>query len=174
MSNLRLLDETSGTGVSTMTVSDVFSDNFKIYKIALYASSATEQETHIQLVNSNGSIITASNYEYGQLFMRSYGNESTVQNNGDSKFRLITGSEDNFGGNSIIYVFNPTLASSYTYIISQMSRGYDYSNNNTFSFNTNKNIGLLKQQNSITGFHIFNSATTSSDYKTKVYGIRID
>ena len=53
MSNLRLLDETSGTGVSTMTVSDVFSDNFKIYKIALYASSATEQETHIQLVNSN-------------------------------------------------------------------------------------------------------------------------
>ena len=33
MSNLRLLNESSGTGVTTLSVTDVFTSDFDIYKI---------------------------------------------------------------------------------------------------------------------------------------------
>ena len=169
MSNLRLLNETTGTSVYTISVTDVFTSNFDIYKIVLYSSSATEKEDHLRFINSSGSVISSSNYDYAQLFLRSYASFSEVNDTSDDKLRLITGSEDNFGGNAVIYVFNPN-----TFLLSQMSRGYDYANNNNFSFNSAKNIGVLKQTNSIAGFHIYNSVGTSSDYTAKTYGLRVD
>ena len=174
MSNLRLLNETTATSVSTMSVTDVFTTDFDIYKITLYSSSATEKEDHIQFINSGGSFVNSSSYDYAQLFMRSYSSFSEVSDTSDTKLRLITGSEDNFGGNAIIYVFNPTNSSSYTFILSQMSRGYDLQNDNGFDMDSNKNIGILKQQSSITGFHLFNSSTATSDYTARTYGLRID
>ena len=174
MSNLRLLNETTGTSVYTISVTDVFTSDFDIYKIVLYSSSASEKEDHLRFINSSGSVISSSNYDYAQLFLRSYSSFSEIRSTSDTKLRLITGSEDNFGGNAVIYIFNPTNTSSYTFLLSQMSRGYDYANNNNFSFNSNKNIGVLKQTNSITGFHIYNNAGTSSDYTAKTYGLRVD
>ncbi|WP_293319098.1 hypothetical protein [Phenylobacterium sp.] len=174
MSNLRLLNETTATSVSTMSVTDVFTTDFDIYKITLYSSSATEKEDHIQFINSGGSFVNSSSYDYAQLFIRSYSSFSEVSDTSDTKLRLITGSEDNFGGNAIIYVFNPTNSSSYTFILSQMSRGYDLQNDNGFDMDSNKNIGILKQQSSITGFHLFNSSTATSDYTARTYGLRID
>lgn len=174
MSNLRLLNETTATSVSTMSVTDVFTTDFDIYKITLYSSSATEKEDHIQFIDSSGSFVNSSDYEYAQLFMRSYTSFSEISDNSDTKLRLITGSEDNFGGNAIIYVFNPTNSSSYTFILSQMSRGYDLQNDNGFDMDSNKNIGVLKQQSSITGFHLFNSSTATSDYTARTYGLRVD
>ena len=174
MSNLRLLDQTTATSVSTMSVTDVFTTDFDIYKITLYSSSATEKEDHIQFINSGGSFVNSSSYDYAQLFIRSYSSFSEVSDTSDTKLRLITGSEDNFGGNAIIYVFNPTNSSSYTFILSQMSRGYDLQNDNGFDMDSNKNIGILKQQSSITGFHLFNSSTATSDYTARTYGLRID
>ena len=67
MSNLRLLNETTATSVSTMSVTDVFTTDFDIYKISLHSSSATEKEDHIQFINSSGSVISSSNYDYAQL-----------------------------------------------------------------------------------------------------------
>ena len=174
MSNLRLLNQTSGTSVYTISVTDVFSSDFDIYKIVLYSSSATEKEDHLRFINSSGSVISSSNYDYAQLFLRSYSSDSEVQDTSDNKLRLITGSEDNFGGNAVIYVFNPNSASSYTFLLSQMSRGYDFANNNNFYFNSAKNIGVLKETNSISGFYIYNSAGTNSDYTAKTYGLRVD
>ena len=174
MSNLRLLNETTATSVSTMSVTDVFTTDFDIYKITLYSSSATEKEDHIQFINSGGSFVNSSSYDYAQLFMRSYQSFSEVRDTSDTKLRLITGSEDNFGGNAIIYVFNPTNTSSFTFILSQMSRGYDLQNDNGFDMDSNKNIGILKQQSSITGFHLFNSSTATSDYTARTYGLRVD
>ena len=104
MSNLRLLNETTATSVSTMSVTDVFTTDFDIYKISLHSSSATEKEDHIQFINSSGSVISSSNYDYAQLFLRSYSSFSEVRDTSDTKLRLITGSEDNFGGNAVIYV----------------------------------------------------------------------
>ena len=174
MSNLRLLNETTGTSVYTISVTDVFTSDFDIYKIVLYSSSASEKEDHLRFINSSGSVISSSNYDYAQLFLRSYASFSEVNDTSDDKLRLITGSEDNFGGNAIIYVFNPTNSSSYTFILSQMSRGYDLQNDNGFDMDSNKNIGILKQQSSITGFHLFNSSTATSDYTARTYGLRID
>jgi len=174
MSALRLINETSASSVTTMSVTDVFTSDFDIYKITLYSESALEQETHIRLINSSGSIITATNYNYAQLFLRSYSAFSEVRSAGDSILRLITGSEDNYGGNAVVWVFNPTNTSSYTFILSQMSRGYDLNNTNAFNYNSNKNIGVLKDTTAITGFHILNNTSVTANYEARTYGLRVD
>lgn len=175
MSNLRLLNESSGTGVTTLSVTDVFTSDFDIYKIEISCASALEQETDLRFINSSGSIITASNYDYAQLYIRAYASDTEINSTSDTDIRLVVGDEDSFGGSAIIYIFNPTNISSYTFVVHQGSLAIDLSNNNTVSFASNKGIGVLHELTSITGFHLKNNnASASVDYTATTYGIRVD
>jgi len=174
MSNLRLLNESSGTGVTTLSVTDVFTSDFDIYKIEISCASALEQETDLRFINSSGSIITASNYDYAQLYIRAYASDTEINSTSDTDIRLVVGDEDSFGGSAIIYIFNPTNISSYTFVVHQGSLAIDISNNNTVSFASNKGIGLLHELTSITGFHLKNNNAVSVDYTATTYGIRVD
>ena len=69
MSNLRLINETITTVSNTVSITDVFSADFDIYKIVI--SGLTDQDTNvaneingIRLINSGGSVITSSDYDY--------------------------------------------------------------------------------------------------------------
>ena len=75
----RLLNESSGTGVTTLSVTDVFTSDFDIYKIKISCVSASEQETDLRFINSSGTIVTASNYDYGQLYLRSYASDTEIR-----------------------------------------------------------------------------------------------
>ena len=175
MSNLRLLNESSGTGVTTLSVTDVFTSDFDIYKIKISCVSASEQETDLRFINSSGTIVTASNYDYGQLYLRSYASDTEIRSTSATDIRLVVGDEDSFGGTAIIYVFNPTNTSSYTFVLHQGSFAIDLNNNNTVSFASNKGIGLLHEFTSITGFHLKNNnASASVDYTASTYGLRVD
>ena len=175
MSNLRLLNESSGTGVTSLSVTDVFTSDFDIYKIEITCASGLEQETDLRFINSSGSIVTASNYDYAQLYMRAYSAFTEIRSTSDTDIRLVVGDEDSFGGSSIIYIFNPTNSSSYTFVVHQGSLAIDLNDNNTTSFASNKAIGLLHELSSITGFHLKNNnASASVDYTATTYGLRVD
>ena len=171
MSNLRLLNETTGTSVYTISVTDVFTSNFDIYKIVLYSSSASEKEDHLRFINSSGSVISSSNYDYAQLFHRSYSSFSQVRDTSDTKLRLITGSEDNFGGNAVIYVFNPTSSSSYTFMIAQ-SNGFNSASGG--GSDGVKYIGVLKNTSIMKGFGFRRASGTYDSLKVRTYGLRVD
>ena len=174
MSNLRLINETVGTSITTLSVTDVFSNDFDIYKLVINCKTTLEQETDLRFINSSGSIVTASDYDYAQLYMRGYSAFTEIRSTSDSDIRLVVGDEDDFGGNAVIYVFNPTNSSSYTFVLHQGSLAIDLNNNNTVSYASNKGIGLLHQTSSITGFHLKNNNSRTTTYTTKTYGLRVD
>jgi len=172
MSNLRLINETEITSsVSSVNVTDVFSADFDIYKIVTNGIEDTTDtpSVHIRFINSSGSVISASNYDYAYLNMRS---ETTFSENIATNETYIRGifafssATDTQG--SVAYIFNPYSSSSYTFSLYQMS-----SVNTTLR--STKGIGVLKQTASMTGFQVFDiDSTDFSEGVIKTYGLRVD
>ena len=174
MSNLRLINETVGTSITTLSVTDVFTNDFDIYKLIINCETTLEQETDLRFINSSGSIVTASDYDYAQLYLRAYASDTEINSTSDTDIRLVVGDEDSFGGSAVIYVFNPTNSSSYTFVVHQGSLAIDLSDNDTVSFASNKGIGVLHQTSPIPGFHLKNNNSRTTTYTTKTYGLRVD
>lgn len=172
MSNLRLLNETTvSTSVSTVNVTDVFTTDFDIYKIVfngISTAGSTATPLHARLINSSGSVISSSEYDYAFLLMKA---ETSF-----TESRATNGTKwDNFFGNpddnpelvsGVAYIFNPFSSSSYTFAINQVAvetrRWY-------------KMIQVLTELSSVTGFQAFESNSrpiNSGVFRT--YGIRRD
>ncbi len=179
MSNLRLINQTTTTVAQAINVTDVFSADYDIYKIVisgLNQDTNVESETNgLRFINSSGSVITASDYDYGILEMLS-GTTTAPETKSTTASAIYLGQySDQVGeGNSnvVIYVFNPFNSSSYTFTISQ-NAGYI----SAYNLVAGKGMGVLHQTNSITGFQIYESDTSKpfeSGSKIITYGLRVD
>ena len=176
MSNLRLLNETvADTSVTAITINDVFTADFDIYKIVsnLSITSTAGADQDVRFVNSSGSIISASNYDMASLMMRSGDSslERPITRQNIDRFDFWLQQSNTVGGGSVGYIFNPFNSSSYTFMINQ-NQGI-LVGSHTFG---NKQIGVLKQLTSITGLHIFNGSTSENfnSGSIKIYGLRVD
>ena len=175
MSNLRLINETTvSASTSSVNVTDVFSADFDIYKITTNNFStvgSNKTNLHIRFINSSGSVVTASNYDRAFFIMKS---ETTFSEVGDSNANLI----QNFFANadqspdfssSVSYIFNPFSSSSYTFALvhaDEHAGGV---------FRSKKNIAVLKQTASMTGFQLFENDTKPFDEGViRTYGLRVD
>mgnify|MGYP001397838965 CR=1 FL=1 len=71
MSNLRFLNETTvGSSVSTVDVTDVFTSDFDIYKIVvpqMVTNGTASTDVAMRFINSSGSVVTSSEYDYATL-----------------------------------------------------------------------------------------------------------
>jgi hypothetical protein len=172
MSNLRLINETSGTSVSTLNVTDVFNSDFDIYKIVINNLDQSAQNyIEARAINSSGSVVSTSNYEFASLELAS--NTSFAEKKGTSKTKWETsisyqntGADDGVG--ITMYVFNPYDSSSYTFVISQ---SFAYYSSGGLGY---KMIGVLKQQSNIGGIQFFARSGTLDNITVKTYGLRID
>jgi len=172
MSNLRLINETEITSsVSSVDITDVFSADFDIYKIVTNGIEDTTDtpSLHIRFINSSGSVISASNYDYAYLNMRSEGSFAENRGTNQSYIRgVFSFSNATHSQGSVTYIFNPYLATSYTFGLSQFS---SYAT----AVRSIKNIGVLKQTASMTGFQLFDIDNTDfSEGIIRTYGLRVD
>ena len=174
MSALRLINETEVTSsVSSVDVTDVFSADFDIYKITMSDSdaSANEQE-NFRFINSSGSVISASNYDYAKLHPLAYTTISESRATNQTRFydwKGIGRSTEAENGGAIFYIFNPYSSSSYSFILQQAS----YQGTNGYI--GAKSISVLKQTASMTGFQIFLDASATIDkILIRTYGLRVD
>ncbi len=175
MSNLRLINETIvNSSVTTVDVTDVFTSDFDIYKIVfndMSKSNTTARNVDMRYINSSGSIISA-NYDYARLLIPAY--TSFVESKATNQTLLagIFSSVDGttgFASNGVVYVFNPTNTSSYTFNLQQSTQS------GSGGYYAEKQIGVLKQTNSITGFRaIVTSNETINSGNIKTYGLRVD
>lgn len=171
MSNLRLIDETSGTSVSSISVSNVFSEDFDIYKVIIKnVDSTAEDYTHMRFINSSGSIVTSSNYNYASAFLRSYNTFTEFKSTSDVKFQRFgvqdTGAED--GGSTIAYIFNPYSNTSYSFFVNQ------HSGQGSLGQIGLKGIGVLKQTASMSGMQFFPNSGTFDTITVQTFGLRVD
>ena len=175
MSALRLINETTvSSDVRTINVTDVFSDDFDIYKVTIslnYSTSSSQEYIDLRAITSSGSVISSTDYRVASLVMLS---DATFQENrsaSETRYRYV-GYADNAanGSATTVWFFNPTNNNSYTGIIAQ---GMSYRASDTDTVGT-KAIGNLYQASKITGFQVFPNTSDISNAVIRTYGLRID
>jgi hypothetical protein len=174
MSALRLINETISTSdVASVTVTDLFTDDFDIYKVVLteFETSSTAVYGQHRLVNSAGSVVTSSNYDYAYLNMLAFSTFGEGKATNSSYIRgLVTDPQvESDGAGVVIYVFNPTNTNSYTFMLHQSS--YYNTGNGT---QTDKGIAVLKTTEKITGMNFFFSGGNIDGLTIRTYGLRVD
>ncbi len=173
MSSLRLISDTDLVdGVTTFSATDVFTDDFDIYKITinnLSHNSGSPAQISFRFIDSAGSVLATSEYDSASLQLRSSntGIENSSKNDTDS---VIMGYADLSPEASgfVIYVFNPTNTSSYTFFICQSSVAV------SAVLHTFKGLGVLTETIGVSGFQIIASSNTLDSGNMKVYGLRVD
>lgn len=173
MSNLRLLNETTASSVASLSITDIFSSDFDIYKMTLSNFSADSGNPFLQFrfINSSGSIITSSQYDSASLYMRSWNSfvEYNDQNQTTMKNLALTDSTSTaHTGGAVFYIFNPFSSSSYTFVLGQNQAN---TSAGTYSF---KAIGVLTELSSCTGLNINFSSSNDVSLDVKTYAIRVD
>jgi len=175
MSNLRLINETTVSAVSSATVTDIFTADFDIYKVSVTGLNQNDATTNVgsfRLVNTSGSIITASNYDVATLNMDSYGSFSEGRSTNQTRLYRFLGNlnDEPDDANATLYVFNPTSTSSYTFLLQQADSKW------TSGFSSFKGIGVLKNTSAVGGINFFSEGTAGKTISATVrtYGLRVD
>ena len=175
MSALRLINETEITSsVSSVDITDVFSADFDIYQIEVTdfkRSTATDIWFYLRYINSAGSVVTASNYDYAFLQMRSDSAFGEFRGTNQS-YSIYTIAGSSSGGAMSMFIFNPYSSSSYTFMLNQHSLLDTTPNANM----NGKQINVLKQTSSISGFQLYSSSAGKGvdNAKIRTYGLRVD
>ena len=172
MSNLRLINETSCIDVTSVSVTDVFTADFDIYKI-----TATNQVGSgsglMRFINSSGSSISSASYDEALLvmYMNTAFTESRATNQTAFSNSMVaenpTGNNNN--GQVEMTIFNPYNNSSYTFGIS-MNRVFFSST----AMRGGKAIGVLKTTDRVTGFQIYSDTSNYFSSTIRTYGLRVD
>ena len=174
MSNLRLINETLVTSaVSTVNITDVFSSDFDTYKVTCqnFSNDTGAQNTELRFINSSGSVITSSEYDWGYLRLNDYTTFTEAKNVNDDHWENFWGKDDSASGetqNVVSYFFNPFSSSSYTYGLTQSANAINS------QLQPIKGIGVLTELSSVTGFQIKFATNASNNGKIRTYGLRVD
>ena len=174
MSALRLINETEITStVTQIDVDNIFSADFDIYKIVLdgvqESSSGNHQWVRMRFINSSGSVISASQYDYAHLRMPHTGAFAQEKNTNQNNLLYAgLGYTDDYGTNAVAYIFNPYSSSSYTFVLGQSSFTSGTNNQNA------KGIGVHKSAEIIRGVRFYQSSGSMGSGFIRTYGLRVD
>jgi len=175
MSNLRLINETEITSqTSSITVTDLFNEDFDIYKIVvddINMNATAGIRGRIRFVNTSGSVVTSSNYDYAVQQLHSFQavGENRATNGSTIDYFTIDIENTAEGNGGVIYIFNPYSSSSYTFLLFQTSFYNEGSGGQS-----QKGIGVLKQTSSIGGINFTAHSGDIDSLSLKTYGLRVD
>ena len=175
MSNLRLINKTTVTSANNISVTDVFSADFDIYNVTvsnLSSDSVSHSNAYVRLVNSSGSLVTASNYDFARLDMAAETSFGELRGTNNTYMRYLANATDQTpeATGLVYWFFNPFSSSAYTFVLQQGSTRI------ANVFRVGKGIGVLKQTASMSGFNI-GLETTSINMNSgtiRTYGLRVD
>ena len=153
------------SSVANISITDVFSANYDVYKIvADITSSGGDSDGSLQFIDTSDNVETGSNYDWGMLIMKSETSFFDYKNTGQTTMTALFHGTEQGSGNTI-YVYNPFDSSSYTFVTGQAT-GESGSNLRGY-----KNIGVLKLAESMSGFKLtFDVNATGGNIN--VYGVK--
>ena len=128
LGNLQLIHkETISASTSSVSIDNVFSSNYDVYKITISGVSTVGTSgtfLAIRFIDNSGSVITDNEYDWADLEMRTDG--FTEDNDVGVSFMRMNGiadqSPESLGEN--INIFNPYDSSSYTFMLCQNANFY--------------------------------------------------
>jgi hypothetical protein len=175
MSNLRLINETTASNVANVSVTDVFTSDFDIYKLVINNTDLTTSGVNTQIImrfiNSSGSVISTANYDFAYQNLKPYAvfTEGKNTNQTGIEGNIWLGEDTADSGGTVIYIFNPNNSSSYTFSLFQ-----SFSTLISDNGYATKGIGVLKQTSSISGFYLYLGTGSFDTITAKTYGLRVD
>jgi hypothetical protein len=165
--------QTLSGSVANVSVTNVFSDKYDVYKITMNnfsTASSTATETFLRFINSSDSVVSAD-YEYADFYMPADTGfsdiRSAVVSTTEIYYAVGTIDDSPQGGSAVHYISNPFDSSSYTFNQSQSSSFYSNPR-----FVANKGIGVLTTTASITGFQILFPSSNANAGTISVYGVK--
>ena len=169
--NLELIKSQSLTSsASTFSVTDCFNANYDVYMINIDSFDQATANTYLnmRLLDSGGSVISASEYDFAELQMTAYTAFQENRNTGQTVMfdRLNFNTNGVTGVGINIYIFNPYDSSSYTFGKFQ-SMGIVSSGGIGF-----KGIGVHKSAEQITGLNFFLDTGNIDSATVNVYGVK--
>ena len=169
MSNLRLINETTGSSVSSLSIPNCFSADYDIYQVQINVSVASgNNNINARLLNSSGSQVSTSTYELAGLNINAFSSFAQDRETGNTSFHYLTqvlDSNDSAVGNT--YFFNPNNAS-YTFVLSQQA------NITGTDFRSRKQTQVEKSTTQATGLYLFTENSGTVNLNVSVYGLRVD
>tara|TARA_R100001163_G_C4935134_1_gene109346 strand:- start:47 stop:577 length:531 start_codon:yes stop_codon:yes gene_type:complete len=169
--NLELVKTVTGTSSATVDVTDCFSADYDVYKVTIYDKEITASafNQNLRLLDSGGTVISASEYDYAALEEKSYAAFGEFKSISATSFEraigLGTAGADDSGG-VVFYFFNPYDSSSYTFMISQNANFY--AGNGLLAY---KYIGVHKSTETISGIQLVMAGSTFTTVTASVYGL---
>ena len=170
--SLEFIKSATGSSVSSLDVTNCFSDNYDVYMISISKinglQSSGNRVLRLRLLDSTSTVIDQTEYDYAVLDLRSYDTYTEQKSTTSTAFDriMIYGSGDVEGG-ATIYVYNPYDSSSYTFGTYQSSGLVEASDR---GFGT-KGIAVHHNAEQITGIN-FTPNADSFDLTVKVYGVK--
>jgi len=168
--NLQFIKSASGTSVSSLSVTDLFSADYDVYEV--YITSADQSSTAglwVSLLDSVGSEITSASYDNAYLNMlsnTSFSEERYTGQTGFFSFAYNTTSYEQSIGFKMV-VFNPYNSSSYSFVTVQSS----FYRQGLGGVGC-KHIGVLKSAETCTGIKVFGNTGSFDDIQLSVYGVK--
>lgn len=163
---------TSGSSVTSFAVDNVFSSDFNNYvvTVGVPTGSSTNTGNNLTFLDSSGSEITSSNYDY--VYEQFVVNSSPSLVGATNQARILAlGQSNTVAGshnNVVMNIFNPNKAS-YTFVTAFTS-----AIDSTPNLEPNQTFGVLKTTDQCRGlsFNVNNSARPFSSVEIAVYGVR--
>jgi len=171
MSSLRLIDETTATSVSSISITDVFNSDYDIYKVvAKNMDSTTEDYLYWRFINASGTKVSSSSYDYAAHYLRSYNTFTEPKETSSPEFDrfAVQDDESSDGGGVVAYVFNPYSSSRYSFLINQ------HQAQGSLGAIGLKGIMVLKDTSSMTGFCVYTNTGTLDSITIQTFGLRVE
>ena len=169
--NLEFIDSTEVTSsTSAFSFDNIFSANYDVYEIYLTGFStvgSTQTSQYIRLIDSGGSVVSTTTYDYA--FLRMPANTSFSEGKSTTANFFVTGQMDLTPEvqNTKMIVYNPYSSSSYTFVQGQTATRFA-GNGNGYKF-----IGVEHTAQTIRGIQVLEPNVRPFDEgKISVYGVK--
>jgi len=163
--------ETITSSISTLDIDNIFSDKYDVYCITttgLNTVSTTGTDIDGRFLDSTGTVISATEYDYAHLNLKGEANTSESKATSADHISIMFGSTDlapeTTGG--VTYVYNPYDSSSYTFVQAQISSRI------SGLFRGRKLIGVHKSAETIRGVRLVFVSANVDDGIVSVYGVK--
>ena len=176
MSNLRFIKSVTGTNVSSVNVTDVFTSDYDIYKICLkdvdLNPSGTNAQLRMRFIAPSGALQVANDYDYGYHNFKSFSSytEGKAQNTSYIEGLIWQGADADHAGGSNIFVFNPFNNDLTTMCLYYSSSAINTGDKHYYT----RGIGMYENIARMTGFEITTSDNLIDSVKINIYGYRVD
>lgn len=167
MSNLQFIQSAEGYSVSSIDLTNCFSEKYDNYMISLVKGDQTQNNYTFARYISESGLDTSSNYDSAGQSVRSYASFGEMRFTNQTSIKNIAyrGSERNRGDSIVYYVYNPFDSSKHTFGMAQASGHFS---SGLFGV---KHISVHKVAARMTGMRFFPGGGSYDSVKVNCYGI---